>query len=117
MENTSEGVKDPDFSTLQIQKKKVSKTNWTLTKRFTTWPRRLKLKGFFKRTDGRHEKSFGRNLIDLQKESGRDVPRFVAKCIECIEKHDNKTNIYGTSGVVSQIETVRSEIDKGKKSI
>ena len=55
---------------------------------------------------------FGSSLIKLQEESQRDVPIFVKKSIEEIEKYLNEPMIYGTSGNLSQIQSIRLEVDQ-----
>ena len=55
---------------------------------------------------------FGSSLIKLQEESQRDVPIFVKKSIEEIEKYLNEPMIYGTSGNLSQIQSIRLEVDE-----
>ena len=55
---------------------------------------------------------FGSSLIQLQEQSQRDVPIFVTKSIEEIEKYLNEPMIYGTSGNLSQIQSIRLEVDQ-----
>ena len=55
---------------------------------------------------------FGSSLNKLQEESQRDVPIFVTKSIEEIEKYLNEPMIYGTSGNLSQIQSIRMEVDQ-----
>ena len=55
---------------------------------------------------------FGSSLIKLQEESQRDVPIFVKKSIEEIEKYLNEPMIYGTSGNLSQIQSIRQKVDE-----
>jgi len=55
---------------------------------------------------------FGSSLIKLQEQSQRDVPIFVTKSIEEIEKYLNEPMIYGTSGNLSQIQSIRLEVDE-----
>ena len=55
---------------------------------------------------------FGSSLIRLQEQSQRDVPLFVKKSIEEIEKYLHEPMIYGTSGNLSQIQSVRYELEQ-----
>ena len=81
-----------------------------------------KLKGFFsiRRTFSElfrkgiieHPNVFGNSLVKLQEITQRDVPIFVKKSIEEIENYLNEPMIYGTPGNLSEIQSIRLEVDK-----
>ena len=67
----------------------------------------------FARSRSNESSVFGTSLIDHQS----DVPEFVKKCIECIDNHKIKTDIYGKTASPSKIQSLKTEIEKGNLTI
>ena len=67
----------------------------------------------FARSRSNESSVFGTALIDHQS----DVPEFVKKCIECIDNHQIKTDIYGKTASPSKIQSLKTEIEKGNLTI
>ena len=83
-----------------------------MTNKFRKWSQRFSI---FPLARSRSNESpvFGTALIDLPRRNQSNVPDFVKKCIECIENHHVKTNIYGKAGQHSKIQSLKSEVGKG----
>eukprot|EP00093_Oithona_nana_P002610 02610.XXX_87567_84192_1 [CDS] Oithona nana genome sequencing. len=81
--------------------------------------RRPAMDDLFRRGIIKNEPVFGSTLRELQAQDLSDVPNFVKKCIECIEKGDlMKTDgVYRQSGNLSTIQKIRLQVDQGNLEI
>ena len=81
--------------------------------------RRPAMDDLFRRGIIKNEPVFGSTLRELQAQDLSDVPNFVKKCIECIEKGDlMKTDgVYRQSGNLSTIQKIRLQVDQGNLDI
>ena len=61
----------------------------------------------------------GSTLRELQAADLSDIPNFVRKCIECIEKGDllKTDGVYRQSGNLSTIQKIRLQVDQGNLAI
>ena len=69
----------------------------------------------FRRGIIKNEPVFGSTLRELQLQDLSDVPHFVKKCIEAIEKGDllKTDGVYRQSGNLSTIQKIRLQVDQG----
>ena len=67
----------------------------------------------------KNEPVFGSTLRELQAVDLSDVPSFVRKCVDCIEKGDllKTDGVYRQSGNLSTIQKIRLQVDQGNLAI
>ena len=81
--------------------------------------RRPAMDDLFRRGIIKNEPVFGSTLRELQLQDLSDVPHFVKKCIEAIEKGDllKTDGVYRQSGNLSTIQKIRLQVDQGNLTI
>ena len=81
--------------------------------------RRPAMDDLFRRGIIKNEPVFGSTLRELQLQDLSDVPHFVKKCIESIEKGDllKTDGVYRQSGNLSTIQKIRLQVDQGNLTI
>merc|ERR1712223_840283 len=81
--------------------------------------RRPAMDDLFRRGIIKNEPVFGSTLRELQLQDLSDVPHFVKKCIEAIEKGDllKTDGVYRQSGNLSTIQKIRLQVDQGNLGI
>ena len=81
--------------------------------------RRPAMDDLFRRGIIKNEPVFGSTLRELQLQDLSDVPNFVKKCIEAIEKGDllKTDGVYRQSGNLSTIQKIRLQVDQGNLAI
>ena len=81
--------------------------------------RRPAMDDLFRKGIIKNEPCFGSTLRELQASDLSDIPNFVRKCIECIEKGDllKTDGVYRQSGNLSTIQKIRLQVDQGNLGI
>merc|ERR1712156_1270156 len=81
--------------------------------------RRPAMDDLFRRGIIKNEPVFGSTLRELQLQDLSDVPHFVKKCVESIEKGDllKTDGVYRQSGNLSTIQKIRLQVDQGNLAI
>merc|ERR1712150_311398 len=77
--------------------------------------RRPAMDDLFRKGIIKNEPCFGSTLRELQAADLSDIPNFVRKCVECIEKGDllKTDGVYRQSGNLSTIQKIRLQVDQG----
>ena len=67
----------------------------------------------------KNEAVFGSTLEELQNKDDRLVPKFVLKCIQCIEKEDflKTDGIYRVAGSLAEMQSIRFQVDEDKLDV
>ena len=81
--------------------------------------RRPAMDDLFRKGIIKNEPVFGSTLRELQAVDLSDVPNFVRKCVDCIEKGDllKTDGVYRQSGNLSTIQKIRLQVDQGNLAI